>query len=544
MRTLPLVAGALLAAVWSSSHAQTLGATTLLTGRQSPVALVRHPSDAQIQFLVEQNGVVRVVVNGVLRPTPFLNISSIVSFSGENGLLGLAFPPDYATSRYFYVNFRDKSEGMQIARYSRSVGDQYVADPNSRFNILRTSRSTGNHNGGTMHFNADGKLYVAMGDGANPLINVAQSPQSLLGKIIRIDPTGDDFPTDPARNYKIPPDNPFVNGQPISALGEIWSFGTRNPWKFSFDDTRLFGNGAMIFGDVGEDRYEEINYEPYRKGGANYGWPLREGFATFKSGSPAYEPLQSPTYVYGHATGQSVVGGYVYRGLQLGPEYFGRYFFGDFAAGKLWSMVITYDQTLQRYVGRGLREHTADFAGIGGLGSISSIDMGYDGELYLCDYSGGRVLKLNRPNSTWLSGLVNREGTIIRGSLRHVLLRDNVELVLRPNLAARRSIIDFVGNTNRANPTALDVDLVGRYGIDAKATLRVMLKRWSDGEFVQVSAFNMDGVSRRFRVTGLPAGTYVRGSDGRVEVRAQMEVKGAIATSAFVYWDQVVITAR
>jgi glucose/arabinose dehydrogenase len=259
---------------------------------------------------------------------------------------------------------------------------------NTRHDIIRINQPFSNHNGGTMRFGPDGHLYIGMGDGGsgNDPQNNAQNPNSLLGKMLRIDVHGDDFPNDPLKNYAIPIDNPFLDGIPISASPEIWAFGLRNPWKFSFDPV----TGAMLIADVGQSAREEVNYEPMGAGGRNYGWRMREGFISTGLGGQAYGPLTDPIWDYPRAQGRSITGGYVYRGNALPSFYQGRYFVGDFMDGKMWSLELILDANGEASVGTVLN-HNAE---LGAMGMISSIDVDFMGELYVLDYSGGRILKI------------------------------------------------------------------------------------------------------------------------------------------------------
>ena len=197
-----------------------------------------------------------------------------------------------------------------------------------------------NHNGGHLAFGPDGFLYVGIGDGGSgddPL-NTAQRPDTLLGKLLRINVlVGDQDP----EGYVVPGDNPFVDGVPIPALPEIWAFGLRNPWKFSFDDPALGGTGAMLIGDVGQNAYEEVDYQPPAAGGRNYGWRVFEGAHPYiASPGPAYLPLVGPIAEYDHTVGHSITGGFVYRGYSLGAAYRGRYFYADFVTARVWSIAL------------------------------------------------------------------------------------------------------------------------------------------------------------------------------------------------------------
>ena len=235
-----------------------------MTGLQSPVAFVQDPTDRNVQLVVQQAGRIRVVRDGTIAGNDFLNLTSAVSCCGEQGLLGLAFAPDYASSGRFFVNFTNTAGNTVVARFLRS-SDCHSADPASRFD-LQLERTRGfvtqpfsNHNGGHLAFGPDGYLYIGLGDGGsgNDPDHRAQNPNELLGKMLRIDVNVPD--TDPV-GYRIPPDNPFLGGNP--ARDEIWAFGLRNPWRYSFDDVARGGTGALVIADVGQNRFEEINYEP------------------------------------------------------------------------------------------------------------------------------------------------------------------------------------------------------------------------------------------------------------------------------------------
>ena len=198
--------------------------------------------------------------------------------------------------------------------------------------------------------------------------------------------------------YRVPPDNPFVSGAPVAARGEIWSFGLRNPWRYSFDDPARGGSGALLIADVGQNRWEEIDYEPPGRGGRNYGWRNREGaHDNVTSRPPAYLPLIDPIHEYDHNTGRSITGGFVYRGRALGPSYAGRYFFADFILRRVWSLALTVDPATGEARAVDVREHTAELAGTGQLDNISSFGVDSDGELYMAGSSTGVILKLLGP---------------------------------------------------------------------------------------------------------------------------------------------------
>jgi glucose/arabinose dehydrogenase len=387
-----------------SASAQ-LRARAIASGFASPVAVVTDPTDRNVFFVVQQNGHIRAVRGGSVLGADFLDLSAATVMNGEQGLLGLAFAPDYATSQRFFVNFTNRQGDTVVARFRRSA-DPVVADPASRFD-LRWGGANGaavirqpypNHNGGNLVFGPDGFLYIGMGDGGsgNDPENRAQNPNELLGKMLRIDVNVAD--SDPV-GYRIPPDNPFVGGRPVVARQEIWAFGLRNPWRYSFDDPGRGGTGALVIGDVGQNRYEEIDYEPRGRGGRNYGWRIREGAHNNVTTQPAaYLPLVEPIFEYDRNAGQSVTGGIVYRGRALGAPYQGRYFFADFVQGRVWSLALTIGENGEA-TAADLREHTSELGG-SALGAVSSFGVDADGELLIVGYARGTISRIVGPAAT------------------------------------------------------------------------------------------------------------------------------------------------
>ncbi len=376
-------------------HAQTgLRARVYASGFSLPVAIVQDPTNPFVQFVVEQAGRVRVVSAGTHLPTDFLDLRSAVRAGGERGLLGLAFAPDYASSGRFFVNFTNAAGHTVIARFRRSP-DPLIADATSRFDLRIggdpvISQPFANHNGGHLAFGPDGYLYIGLGDGGSgdDPDHRAQDPRELLGKMLRIDVS---VPDADGLGYRVPPDNPFLSSGPSGTRPEIWSFGLRNPWRYNFDDPERGGTGALVIGDVGQNRWEEIDYEPARRGGRNYGWRNREGLHNnVTNRAPAFQPLADPIFEYGHAIGGSVTGGYVYRGTALGDGFRGRYMFADFVAGRIWSIALSVEPSGDARASD-LREHTLE---LGSPGSISSFGVDKEGELYLVAYSSGTVLRV------------------------------------------------------------------------------------------------------------------------------------------------------
>jgi glucose/arabinose dehydrogenase len=294
-------------------------------GLSSPVDIAHAGDGSGRLFIVLQGGKI-VIFDGVqLLSSPFLDITSLVASGGERGLLGLAFHPDYVANGLFYVSYTDTAGDSVIARYSVS-GDSNLADPASASILLTIDQPFSNHNGGQLHFGPDGYLYIGIGDGGSggdPLNN-GQNLGMLLGKILRID-------VDNGVPYGIPPDNPFVGD--AGAGDEIWAWGLRNPWRFSFD--RLTGD--MYIGDVGQSSWEEVNFQPSTStGGENYGWRLMEGNSCYNPATNCNNgTLTLPILVYSHSVGCSVTGGYRYRGNK-NPDLYGTYLYGDYCTGLIW----------------------------------------------------------------------------------------------------------------------------------------------------------------------------------------------------------------
>jgi glucose/arabinose dehydrogenase len=294
-------------------------------GLSSPVFLTQPLDDGRI-FVVEQGGTIRIVRDGVLQPTPFLDISSRVLSGGERGLLSVAFHPQYATNHFFYVYFTTQTNGdIRIERFTATSAD--VADPTSSKLILTVAHSDQpNHNGGLLTFGPDGMLYAGLGDGGgggDPLMN-GQNYDALLGSLLRLD-------VDNGDPYAIPSDNPFV-GQ-SGRRGEIWAKGLRNPWRYAFDKP----TGLLYIADVGQNLHEEVDVQPAKAGGLNYGWNIMEGQSCYNAPTCSQTGLTPPVIAYDHTNGAcSITGGYVYRGASI-PEVVGHFFYSDYCEGFLRS---------------------------------------------------------------------------------------------------------------------------------------------------------------------------------------------------------------
>ena len=374
------------ALVGATTTAQTPLTTELVSGGlSSPVALTNYPGQPNRLLVVQRGGRIRTINNGTIVNNDFLNITSKVLSGGERGLLGMTFHPDFENNGYFYVNYTATGGGATVVeRYSIDPAHPLLGDPTSGTIIYGpVPQPFSNHNAGDLAFGPDGKLYIPLGDGGSggdPGCR-AQNPQTPLGKMIRINDDG-----------SIPSDNPWV-GNP-NVLDEIWAFGLRNPWRFSFDQQ----TGDMWIADVGQGAREEINFTPFGSaGGENYGWKMMEGlncFSTSGCGAFGVQPCNSPLltdpiYQYTHGGGRcSITGGYVYRGCAI-PDLQGTYFFADYCSDDIWS--IEFDgSSVQNFTNR-----TAELAPGGGQSilSISSFGQTEDGEVYIVEL-GGQVWKI------------------------------------------------------------------------------------------------------------------------------------------------------
>ncbi|HSH76612.1 MAG TPA: PQQ-dependent sugar dehydrogenase [Longimicrobiales bacterium] len=336
-------------------------------GLASPLYLTAPRGDDRL-FVVERGGRIRIIEGGTVLGTPFLDVGGQIVDGGEQGLLGLAFHPQYAANGHFYVNYTDRSGDTRVVRYNVSA-DPNVADATSALPILTVGQPFGNHNGGMIEFGPDGMLYVGMGDGGSggDPQDHGQRPETLLGSMLRLDVDG-------GAPYAIPADNPFV-GHPTTRE-ETWAYGLRNPWRFSFDR----GTGDLYIGDVGQNAVEEVSFQPSGSpGGENYGWRITEGTACYDPPSGCSSAgLTPPIHEYGHDEGCSITGGYVYRGSAL-PDLVGRYFFADFCSTWIRSFVVV-NGTAQ-----GVQDHSPD---VGPVASISSFGEDGNGELYVVSLGG------------------------------------------------------------------------------------------------------------------------------------------------------------
>jgi glucose/arabinose dehydrogenase len=336
-------------------------AETVATGLAAPVHLAALPNDGRL-FVVEQAGRIRVIEGGQVLERPFLDIRDRVRSGGERGLLSVAFHPDFAANGRFFVDYTDTTDSTRIEEYAVTV-DPNVADPTSGRTLLTIRQPYGNHNGGLIAFGPQGNLWIGMGDGGSggdPLGN-GQNPATLLGAMLRIDVDG-------GEPYGIPSDNPFADK--VDGAPEVWSYGLRNPWRYSFDGSHVY------IADVGQSGWEEVNIAPTDEPGLNYGWSIMEGDHCYRAQSCNETGLERPIYEYSHDAGCSITGGYVYRGSAL-PDLRGHYFYGDYCQG--WVRSFRYDSG-------GATDHRS--YDLGDLGRIVSFGSDAAGEVYVLTGSG------------------------------------------------------------------------------------------------------------------------------------------------------------
>ena len=358
-----------------------LAVKTVLTNLGDPVRLVAPEGDDRL-FVVERGGLIRVFDQDGTERGTFLDVSALTRIPSERGLLGLAFPPDYASTGRFYVNYTDDTAGTTtnsiLARYQVS-GNPDVADAGSAEILLTLFQPASNHNGGHIEFGPDGMLYLGFGDGggSGDTSNWAQNDQSLLGKMLRLDVSGPGA-------YSIPSDNPFVGTAP---LDEIWAKGLRNPWCFSFDRT----TDDLYIADVGQGLWEEVDVQPASSGGGeNYGWRLMEGNACFNPPTNCNDgSLVLPVHEYSHGGGRcSISGGYVYRGSVI-PSEAGSYFFADFCSGQIWTL-----RWSEAGGATDITDRTAELTATVSFSGISSFGQDGRGELYVIDTGSGQIHRI------------------------------------------------------------------------------------------------------------------------------------------------------
>ncbi len=373
------------------------------SGFDRPVDIA-HCGDSRL-FVVEQDGLIVVVDSLGAKIDTFLNIDPVVnSAANEQGLLGLAFHPNYKSNGYFFVYYTKNNGGAtQVSRFSVKSGNPNEADPNSELSIFTTPQPYNNHNGGCIKFGPDGYLYIGLGDGGSggDPQGYGQRKNTFLGKILRLDVNNSSVATP----YVVPADNPFV-GQ-TAYFPEIWSLGLRNPWRFSFD--RLTGD--MWIGDVGQVTREEVDFEPAGVGGRNYGWRCYEGTFPFNTaGCQPQNTYVGPVFDYdNNSLGCSITGGFIYRGSKY-PDLYGIYLFADYCSGRIWGTKQNSDGTFS----------TQQLANLGDY-EFSSFGEDRDGELYIALLSSGRVQKITELCSPFQVSLVNMYSPVCQNSLSAII---------------------------------------------------------------------------------------------------------------------------
>ena len=376
------------------SHHSSGGATkttgisrvVLASGLSQPMQYVASTADARLAYVLEREGRVRVMVDDTLASAFVLDLTNVVITDGECGLQGMALAPDFKTSRAFYLQYNTRDDGVIHTRVTRFTMAADGRSASGGAPVFYVDQPYTNHKGGTINFGGDGLLYLALGDGGNGNDpgNRAQDPQSLLGKVLRIDPSGDDLPSDPNNDYRIPATNPFVGTAGVR--GEIWDFGVRNPFRWSVDSKTK----AFVFADVGQDHYEELDYEPANAGGRNYGWRVREGLHASGNDGPLFsQTLTDPFLEYDHSVGHSITGGFVVRSSSLGLD--GHYLFADFVDNHLWSLPLTLSGGEAAPTSLAV---STEISVTGGWNGIVSINPDANGQPVVVELNAGMVSRL------------------------------------------------------------------------------------------------------------------------------------------------------
>jgi glucose/arabinose dehydrogenase len=345
-----------------------LAVAVVVRGLDNPVHLNAPSNDPRL-FVVEQAGIIRIISDGQLLHTPFLDIRDRVDSGGEQGLLSVAFHPRYAANGFFYVNYTDRDGNTRVERYT-VTSDPNIANADSAALILTVNQPFANHNGGLIAFGPDAMLYLGMGDGGSggDPQGHGQDRNTLLGALLRLDVDG-------GAPFAVPFDNPFVDDP--AARDEIWAYGLRNPWRFAFDHEA----GTLYIADVGQNRWEEVNVVAAATGGLNYGWNIMEGNHCFPSNPCDDTGLVRPVVEYSHADGCSVTGGHVYRGAAI-PELQGHYFYADFCTGFLRSF---------RFLNGSISDERE--WDVGSLDQVVSFGEDAQGEIYILSRNG-RVYRI------------------------------------------------------------------------------------------------------------------------------------------------------
>lgn len=404
---------AALVLAWGSVAHPQLGITSV-NHTHSPVQVVSDPLNPEYHFSVGRFGRIRVIRDWAYQPEDFAVFPpENLYFPGEGGVLSMAFSPKHISDRYVYVSYLRADQVHVVSRFVRVGEDPGELDLSSEYPIIEIPNFGDFHIGGQILFDETDRLVIGKGDGS--AYQSAQDKSLFNGKMLRIDVDRDDFPLDPNRNYGIPSDNPFVGGGPIPAPGEMVHFGLRNPWRFSIDRMSRSGTGAMLIGDVGADRWEEIDYVPPKSGALNFGWPNTEGSEPFAPQVPlAFEPATMPIAAFPHNDFRAIVGGHIYRGSALGPAYYGRYFFADVVTMKVLSGKITFDPDTLEATISDFVDHTADLlqgSGFSSLGNIYSLDLDENQDLIVVSFNRAHKIRLDTQTEIFtLAGSLHFEG--------------------------------------------------------------------------------------------------------------------------------------
>ncbi|MDR6845197.1 PQQ-dependent sugar dehydrogenase [Flavobacterium granuli] len=440
---------------FSFSYSQTIGLQSFGSGFTRPLEITNAGDDRL--FVVEQGGLIKIMnSDGTVNPTPFLNITTQISNSGEKGLLGLAFHPDYTTNGFFYINYINLDGNTVIAKYTVDSGNRNLANPSSISILLTITQPYSNHKGGTLKFGSDGYLYIGTGDGGSggDPENRAQNVNELLGKMLRID-------VNSGTPYSIPTSNPYVG---IAGADEIWAIGLRNPWKFSFDKA----TGNLWIADVGQDNIEEINIATATQAGLNYGWRCYEGDTVYNTaGCPSQASLKSPLKTINHSTGVcSITGGYVYNG-SVYPNFKGLYFFTDYCKPLIGMMTSS-----------GTLTYSQEFSG----NNFSTFGEDMNGELYVADITNGIIFK------------------IIDTSLG-INSIDQTQFVIYPNPAKSEIIIQKSNNNFPTEITLFDIEgkMLFKKKMENKDVNIVKMDNFSKGFYI-VTVKNEDGHLSTYRL--------------------------------------------
>jgi glucose/arabinose dehydrogenase len=461
---------------------QAIGASTisfpqLATGLSAPVDVVPAADASGATYIVQQGGLIRIHRNGAMLATPFLDLTGKTSGGGERGLLSMAFHPDYLRNGRFFVYYTRSSDGaLTVERYTRNANNADIADPASAASMLSIPHSAGNHNGGKLAFGADGYLYIGTGDsgGGNDPANVAQNLSSRLGKMLRVDVDG----TNVAPYYTIPATNPFAgqtcNGVSVGTCPEIWAYGLRNPWRYSFD--RLTGD--LYIGDVGQGDREEVDFEAAGSaGGKNFGWRIMEGTICTPGVSSSCTPPGNhvpPILEYTHATGFSITGGFRYRGSRI-PALAGAYLYADYVSQPLWAGTVN-----------GAGAWTATLLQNTPTG-ISAFGEDRNGELYAAGLGNGIVYRL-APRDTDGDGLPDWWETAYFGSGTAGLPNDDTDGDGYTNLA------EYLAGSDPLLATSIPIRALPLRDFDASGGADLL---WRSGVNGQFAIWNMDGVALR-----------------------------------------------